>query len=52
MSGGRFFIGLCELEKSERILAVKRLLKESVNIQEEDVRNESCNISLHKIFDD
>ena len=52
MSGGRFLIGLRELETSERILAVKTLLKESVNIWEEDVRKESCNISLMKLFDD
>ena len=32
MSGGRFLIGLRELQTSERILAVKTLLKESVNI--------------------
>ena len=48
MSGGRFLIGLRELETSERILAVKTLLKESVNIWEEDVRKESCNTSLMK----
>ena len=48
MSGGRFLIGLRELETSERILAVKTLLKESINIWEEDVRKESCNISLMK----
>ena len=52
MSGGRFLIGLRELETSERMLAVKTLLKESVNIWEEDVRKESCNISLMKLFDD
>ena len=38
-------------EKSKHILVVKILLKESVNIWEEDVRKESFNTSLLKLFD-
>ena len=52
MSGGRFLIGLHELETSECILALKTLIKKSVNIWEEDVRKESCNISLLELLND
>ena len=38
MSGGRFLIGLRELESSERILSISSLIKEGVDFWNEDVR--------------
>jgi len=38
MSGGRFLVALREVTISERILATKSLLKESISIWDEDVR--------------
>ena len=38
MSGGRFLIGLRELESSERILSISSLIKEGVDFWKEDVR--------------
>ena len=37
MSGGRFLVSLCEVLNSERILQCRSLLKENVNIWEDDV---------------
>ena len=60
MSGGRFLIGLRELECSERIIAVTTLIKESIDFWKEDVRPDddqeasilSLNSELDKISDD
>ena len=60
MSGGRFLIGLRELECSERIITITSLIKESINFWKEDVRpddDQSASISwlnaeLDKISDD
>ena len=41
MSGGRFLVGLREIQISEQILAMRSLLKESCNIWEEDIRPET-----------
>ena len=38
MSGGRFLIGLRELESSERILAISSLIKEDIDFWKEDIR--------------
>ena len=40
MSGGRFPISLLELNRSQQILAICSLLKESINIWEEDLHKE------------
>ena len=40
MSGGRFLISLREAEESERILAMKSLLKESIDIWNNDVHED------------
>ena len=60
MSGGRFLIGLRELECAERIIAVTTLIKESIDFWKEDVRPDddqeasilSLNSELDKISDD
>ena len=60
MSGGRFLIGLRELESSERILSISSLIKESIDFWKEDIRpdeNQSAaitwlNSELDKIADD
>ena len=38
MSGGRFLVSLCEVQHSERILAIDKLLKEDINFWEEDLQ--------------
>ena len=43
MSGGRFLVSLREVETSERILATKSLLKESISVWKEDVRPNQTN---------
>ena len=40
MSGGRFLISLLEVNRSQQILAILSLLKESINIWEEDLHKE------------
>ena len=60
MSGGRFLIGLRELECSERIIAITSLIKASVDFWNEDVRPDEeqvehiawLNLELDKISDD
>ena len=60
MSGGRFLIGLRELECSERIIAITTLLKESIDFWKDDVRPDEdqsasvlwLNSELDKISDD
>ena len=42
MSGGRFLVGLREVQNSERILVIKSLLKESICVWREDLQVESC----------
>ena len=37
MRGGRFLVGLREVEVNERILIVRSLLKESISFREEDI---------------
>ena len=47
MSGGRFLVGLREVNSSEKILKIKSLLKEEINFWEEDLhleKNESSNV--------
>ena len=43
MSGGRFLLSLREVETSERILATKSLLKESISVWNEYVRPDQTN---------
>ena len=50
MSGGRFLIGLREMQVSERILSTVSLLKASINIWDEDVRLDAANESMWTIF--
>ena len=38
MSGGRFLVSLCEVQHSERIIAIDSLLKEEINFWDEDLR--------------
>ena len=38
MNGGRYLVGLREVETSERILSVTSLLKEDINIWKEDIK--------------
>ena len=38
MSGGSFLVSLCDVQNSERILAIDKLLKEGINFWEEDLR--------------
>ena len=60
MSGGRFLIGLRELECSERIIAITTLLKESIDFWKDDVHPDEdqsasilwLNSELDKISDD
>ena len=40
MSGGRFLISLHEVNRFQQILAIRSLLKESINIWEEDLHKE------------
>ena len=46
MNGGRFLIGLREMELSERVLLTTSLLKELVYIFDEDLRKENIDESL------
>ena len=41
MSGGRFLVGLREVLNSEKIIVIKSMLKENINIWEEDVKEDS-----------
>ena len=41
MSGGRFLVSLLEVNRSQQILAIRSLLKESINIWEEDLSKEA-----------
>ena len=41
MSGGRFLIGLRDIELSECVLLTTSLLKDYVDIFDEDLRNET-----------
>ena len=60
MSGGRFLIGLRELECSEKIISISSLLKEGIDFWKEDVRpvndltksKSLLNAELDKISDD
>ena len=60
MSGGRFLIGLRELESSEQILCISSLIKEGVDFWKEDVRPNTdqtgaiswLNTKLDEIADD
>ena len=53
MSGGRFLVGLREVNTSERILAIKSLLKESISFWEEDVYPDSnLDLSLMQLNKD
>ena len=38
MSGGRFLVGLSEVNSSEKILKISSLLKENINFWEEDLQ--------------
>ena len=40
MSGGRFLVGLREVNSSEKILKIRSLLKENINFWEEDLQIE------------
>ena len=40
MSGGRFLVSLVEVQHSERILAIDKLIKEDINFWQEDIRPE------------
>ena len=40
MSGGRFLVGLREVNSSEKILKIRSLLKENINFWEEDLQME------------
>ena len=40
MSGGRFLFGLREVNSSEKILKIRSLLKENINLWEEDLQIE------------
>ena len=51
MSEGRFLIGLREMELSERVLLTTRLLKESVDIFDENLRKENMDKSLLILVD-
>ena len=52
MNGGRFLIGLREMELSERVLLTTSLLKELVYIFDEDLRKENIDESLLILVDD
>ena len=45
MSGGRFLVGLREVESSEKILQIKSLMKEDINYWELNLKPE-CNQDL------
>ena len=51
MSGGRFLIGLRDIELSERVLLTTSLLKDYVDIFGEDLRNENMDENLLILFD-
>ena len=51
MSGGRFLIGLRDIELSERVLLTTSLLKDYVDIFHEDLRNENMDKNLLILFD-
>ena len=55
MSGGCFFVGLREVESSEKILQIKSLMKESItywelNIKPEPSQDLSCEIDFENDF--
>ena len=52
MSGGRFLIGLREMELLEHILLTTSLLKESVNMCGEDLRKENMDESFLILVND
>ena len=52
MNGGRFLIGLREMELSEGVLLTTSLLKELVYIFDEDLRKENIDESLLILVDD
>ena len=52
MNGGRYLVGLREVETSERILSVASLLKEDINIWEEDIKPDNNLSSEMCLFED
>lgn len=51
MSGGRFLVGLREVESSERILSIKSLLKESISSYENIYMDQNCEEESNKLKD-
>ena len=52
MSGGRFLVGLREVNSSEKIIKIKSLLKEDISFWDEDLHVEKQNtINIEKFLD-
>ena len=57
MSGGRFLVGLREVESSEKILQIKSLMKEAINYWDLNLKPEtspdlSCEIDFENDFEE
>lgn len=51
MSGGRFLVSLREVEESERILAMKSLLKESIDVWENNVQKDKPDVCKEVVLE-
>lgn len=50
MSGGKFLVGLKDITYSEKLLNYKSLLKEEIDVEEQNVKSFNKNTEILEVF--